>query len=202
MRRVLVCIFLAGCGEPTPPGDARSFRDDFDSLASAWTVSRNVVAEDGKLVLRAGVGAAPEATYTLPSPFGPGWDLEVSSAAVAGSPCSTVEIATGHARRHTWVLELDPDSARSLWSLQVGDKDGWEIVGSAHGGEDVRNPAIARLLVDGGDVDLWLNDKHVVDTAIAESAPNAVSIQLGVSRCKIVGSVGEFDWVEISEIER
>ena len=203
MRKILVCILLAGCGDPEPPGDAMRFRDNFDSLASAWTVSeRGVAVEDGKLVMRAGVGASPTAKYTLDSPYGPGWEFQVSSRSVAGSPCSSMEISTGHARRHTWALELDPDTARSHWGLQVGDGEGWETIGSVLGGEDVRNPAIAKLRVDGGDVGLWLNDVQVVDTVIAEAAPNAVSIELGVTRCKIVGSVGEFDWVEIRELDR
>lgn len=200
MRKTLVCIFLAGCSDPVPPGDAMSFRDDFDSLASAWEVSeRGVSAEDGKLVMRAGVGAAPEAKYTLPSPYGPGWDFRVSSAVAIGNPCASMEISTGHARRHTWALNLEPDSARGHWDLQVGDGDGWETIGV---GGDVPDPAIARLRVDGGDVGLWLNDEQVVDTVIEQAAPNAVSIQLGVTRCRIVGSVGQFDWVEIEELER
>lgn len=202
MKRTLVCIFLVGCGGPTPPGDAMSFRDEFDSLSSAWTVSEGAVTVDnGHLVLRAGVGPAPEAKYTLPSPYRPGWDLKVSSAGIAGSPCSTIGISTGHSRRHTWVLELDPDTAQSFWGLQVGDGDGWETIGAERGGSDVLNPAIARLRVDGGDVGLWLNDVQVVDTVIEEAAPEALSIELGVSRCRIVGGVGAFDWVEIKELD-
>lgn len=203
MRKILVCILMAGCGEPDPPSDKMRFRDDFDSLASAWNVSaRGVSVEDGKLVMRAGVGASPQAKYTLDSPYGPGWEFQVHSAAIAGSPCATMEISTGHERRHTWALALDPDTARSHWDLQVGDGEGWQAIGNVLGGEDVRNPAIARLRVDWGDVRLWLNDVLVVDTMIADGAPNAVSIELGVTRCKIVGSVGEFDWVEIKEVDR
>ncbi len=200
MRKILVCAFVVGCGEPTPPGDAMRFRDNFDSLASAWEVSdAGVSVEDGKLFMRAGVGAAPEAKYTLPSAFGPGWDFSVNSAVDLGRPCSAVEISTGHDRRHTWALELEPDSARGHWGLQVGNGDGWEILGT---GSDVPDPATARLMVDGGDVGLWLNDEQVVDTMIEGAAPNAVSINLAVSRCRIVGGVGKFDWVEIKELDR
>ncbi len=198
MRRILVCVLVLGCGE-TPPSEAMRFRDDFDSLASAWETSDGVSVEDGKLVMRAGVGAAPEATYTLPSAFGPGWDFTVNSAADLGRPCSAVEISTGHDRRHTWAFELEPDTARGQWSLQVGDGDGWETIGI---GGDVPNPVTARLTVDGGDVDFWLNSEQVVDTMIEGAAPNALSINLEVSRCRIVGGVGEFDWVEIRELDR
>ena len=201
MRKLLVLMVLAACSDPVPPGDAMIFRDNFDSLAPGWTIPESGVSvKDGELRMSTGVGSTPEAEYTLPTSFGPGWDFRINAGVAAGSPCSSMEISTGHARRHTWALDLD--TKRDYWGLQVGDGDGWETVGNSLGENDVLSPATARLLVNGNNVGLWLDDEQVVDTVIQDAAPNAAAIRLGVSRCHVVAGVAAYDWVEIKELER
>ena len=201
MRKLLALMVLAACSDPVPPGDAMIFRDNFDSLAPGWTIPESGVrVEDGELRMSTGVGPTPEAEYTLPTPFGPGWDFKVNAGVAAGSPCSAIEISTGHARRHTWALDLDTE--RDYWGLQVRDGDSWETVGSSIGGDEVSSPITARLLVDGNDVGLWLDDVQVVDAVIQDAAPNAVAIRLAVDRCQIVAGVVAYDWVEIKELQR
>ena len=200
MRKLLVLIVLAACGEPTDLGDARTFRDDFEPPDTAWTFSgRGARAEDGAILVST-VGNSPSATYTLASPFGPGWDFEVNVGTGGGSPCMNIEISTGHDRRHGWFLQLDPEA--DYWALQVGDGEGWDRLGGSFGANEVLDPATARLMVDGDNVDLWLDGVQVLDTAIAEAAPNAVDIDLGVSRCNIVAGVARYDWVQIKELPR
>ena len=204
MRKLLALAFLAACGEPVVPGDAREFRDDFDSLASDWKVpSRGVRVSDGRLQLTTVLGEVPVAEYALASPFGPGWDFQVhvgSAGSPTGLPCSVVRIPTGHSRRHAWALELD--WSRNYWGLQVGDGNGWELVGYSLGGAGLDSYATARLKVDGNDVDFWIDEEQVVDTVVADAAPNATGVALGVTRCNILSGVILYDWVELKELER
>ena len=198
MRILLACVFVAACDDPAPP--ARQFRDNFDSLASAWTVSESGVGvEGGELRLTTVAGAVSEAKYTLPTPpYGPGWDFSVSAGVGAGTACPVVEISTGDSRRHTWALDLD--AATDYWDLQVGDGSGWERIGSSSGEGDVANPAIVRLRVEEDRVGLWLNDLRVVDAPVRGAPPNAVDIKLGVERCLPRPGVAVYDWVEIMEL--
>lgn len=199
MRKLLALIVLAACGEPDP-GEARTFRDDFNPPDTGWTFNgEGAKAENGAIVVRT-VGRLPSAEYALPSPFGPGWDFKVNAGTGGGEPCMNVEISTGDSRRHGWFLQLDP--ARNYWSLQVGDGEGWERLGSSIGVDEIEDPATARLTVDGNNVGLWLDEFQVLDTVIEAAAPNAVDINLGVSRCNIVAGVAMYDWVEINELDR
>ena len=199
MRILLACVFVAACDDPAPPREARTFRDNFDSLAPAWTVSGSGVSvEGGGLRLTNAVGAVPEAKYELPAPpYGPGWDFSVS-VGVVGSACSVIEISTGHSRRHMWALELD--AVDDYWDLQVGDGDGWERVGYSSREGHVASPANVRLRVEDNRVRLWLNALQVADTTVQGAPRNAVDIKLGVSRCQIRPGVAVYDWVEIREL--
>ncbi|MDE2973643.1 MAG: hypothetical protein OXU64_02805 [Gemmatimonadota bacterium] len=199
VRILLACVFVAACGEPDSPRETRIFRDNFDSLASAWTVSASGASvEGGELRLTAGLGAVPEAKYELPTPpYGPGWDFSVS-AGIVGSACSVIEISTGHSRRHTWALDLD--AVRDYWDLQVGDGGAWERVGYSSGEGHVAGATVVRLRVEEGRVRLWLNSLQVVDTQVQGAAPDAVEIKLGVSRCQVRPGVAVYDWVEIREL--
>lgn len=200
IRILLACVFVAACDDPAPPREARMFRDNFDSLASAWTVSGSGVSVDGgELRLTTVVGAVPEAKYELPTPpYGPGWDFNVSVGFGGGTACSVIEISTGHSRRHTWALELD--AADDYWDLQVGDGDGWERVGYSSREGHVASPANVRLRVKDDSVRVWLNSLEVVETLVRGAAPNAVDIKLGASRCQIRPGVVVYDWVEIREL--
>jgi len=200
MRILLVLTAVVACGGPTDPGAARVFRDNFDPPDTAWALSgQGAKAEGGKLLLSTGVGPTPSATYTLPSPFGPGWDFKVSVGTGAGAPCPTVRISSGDTNRHGWFLHSDP--GQGYWGLQVGSGGDWEWVGSEFGAA-MGNPTEARLLVNGDRVGVWFDGVQVVDTVVSDAPPNAVDIELGVSRCNIVAGRSEYDWVEIRELER
>ena len=202
MRRLIPIVFLAAC-DTAAPGDARTFRDNFDSLASQWTItgdSLSVKVEDGRLRLTAALGPRPSVEYTLPTPFGPGWNLKFYAITTVGVPCTILEVSTGDSRRHAWVLELD--ASRNYWGLQVGDGEGWENVGSSFGGNDISAEGAFRLQVNGDDVGFWIDDTQVVDTVVRNAAPKASDISLGASRCNIRPGIVEFDWLEIEELGR
>ena len=199
MRRLLALIVLAACGK-TEPGDARTFRDDFEPPAAGWRFNGEGARAESGAILVSTVGRLPSAEYTLPSPFGPGWDFEINVGSQGGEPCLNVEISTGDRRRHGWFLQVDP--ARNYWGLQVGDGDGWEPLGNSIGRDEIENPTTARLMVNGDMVGLWLGNSQVLETTIEEGAPNAVDINLGVSRCNIVAGVAVYDWVQIKELPR
>ena len=80
---VVGAVFAAACGDDTDP-DKRVFRDDFDSLVSGWELSEGAEVENGSLFLAAGADGSPNATYTFPTPYGPGWELESSFSLTAG----------------------------------------------------------------------------------------------------------------------
>ena len=200
MRKLFVLMVLVACGDPVDPGEARVFRDDFEPPDTAWVFSgQGARSENGMIRVSTGAGRPPSAKYTLPSPFGPGWEFEVNVGTGAGAPCPTVEISTGDSRRHGWFLQIDP--GQGYWGLQVGDGADWEFVGSAVGAE-MEDPTDARLLVDGESVGLWLDGVRVVDATVEGAAPNAVDITLGVARCNIIAGIAQFDWVELRELDR
>ena len=194
----------AACGGPT--GASRVFLDNFDSLASAWEVSGNgVSSESGSLRMVAGSGAAPSVTYTLPDPYGPGWEFETTFSNAGGSPCPELVIFTGDERRHAWALDVSlqpPDTTGTEWGewgLQVGDGGGWEAVAAAT--EVLPSPVPVKLRVSGDNVTLWVQDSEVAAKTVADAAQEAVGIRLGVRRCKILAGAATFDWVRLSELD-
>ncbi|MDE2762497.1 MAG: hypothetical protein OXQ94_03515 [Gemmatimonadota bacterium] len=200
MRRLLALIALAACDGTEPLGEARTFRDDFEPPDAGWRFNGEGARDEDGFILVSTVGRLPSAEYTLPSPFGPGWDFEVNAGSQAGEPCLDVEMSTGDSRRHGWFLQLDP--ARDYWALQVGDGEGWERLASSIGQDAVENPTTARLMVKGDTVGLWLGNSQVLETTIEDGAPNVVDINLGVSRCNLVAGVAMYDWVQIKELPR
>lgn len=198
-------VMAAACGNGDPPPDARVFRDNFDSLASGWEVSGGVSVENGSLRMTAGSGGAPEATYTFPTPYGPGWEVETSLSLAAGLACLGIEIGAGDVRRHTWDLEVgfQQDTVNTWfgWQLRVGDgADSWEPLGVAQTNQIVAGPVRAKIRVSREIVNVWMQDFEVLAETVFEASQEVVSVTMKASRCRIRAGAVTVDWIQVSEI--
>ena len=197
-------VMVAACGNG--PSGNRVFRDNFDSLASGWEASaEGVSVEEGSLRLTAGVQAAPEATYTFPDPYGPGWELETSLSLANGLPCLGIEVYAGDVRRHTWDLlvgfQQDSISSYYDWKLRVGDgADKWEDLGVSPARQLLAGPVQAKLQVSPETVNVSMQDVQVLAETVLEASQEVVSVTLKASRCRIRPGIVTVDWIQVLDI--
>ena len=196
-------FMAAACGN----GDdtRRVFRDNFDSLASAWKVSGDVTVENGSLRLAAGGGGSAVATYTLPTPYGPGWELETSLSLADGLACLGIEVYAGDVRRHTWDLlvgfQQDTMSSFYDWKLRVGDgADKWEDLGVSPASQLLAGPVQAKLQVSPETVNVSMQGVQVLAETVLEASQEVVSVTLKASRCRIRPGVVTVDWIQVLDI--
>lgn len=201
---VVGAVLAGACGDDPDPTE-RVFRDDFDSLISGWELSAGAEVDGGSLHLTAGADGSPDATYTFPTPYGPGWELESHFSLTAGVVCLAFEVSTGDERRHTWALDIriyqGIESTSVEWILQVGDGTGWEFVGASTR-LPFQNPMQTKLRVSGDDVTFWwLNlDTEVLSETIFQASQEVVSVKVEASRCRIRAGAMAIDWIQLSEL--
>lgn len=199
---VVGAVFAAACGDDTDP-DKRVFRDDFDSLVSGWELSEGAEVENGSLFLAAGADGSPNATYTFPTPYGPGWELESSFSLTAGVVCMAIEVSTGDEQQRTWALDVlffqGFESSGLEWQLQVWDGTAWQFVGASE-----RLPAVStievKLRVVGDAVTFWWQGAEAVSQTVYQAAQEAVSVKLEVDICRIRPGTMAIDWIQFSEL--
>lgn len=203
---VVGAALVAACGDDPDP--ARVFRDDFDSLVTGWELSDGAEIEGGSLHLTAGTDGSPEATYTFPTPYGPGWEFESYFGLTAGIACLAIEVSTGDERRHTWAVDVrihqvlqGMDQAKEVeWSLQVADGDGWEFVGGS-ARELFVTPMQAKLRVSGDAVTFWWRDAEALSKTVLGASQEVVSVKLEATRCRIRAGAMAIDWIQLSELD-
>ncbi len=201
---VVGAVLAVACGDDPDPTE-RVFRDDFDSLVTGWELSDGAEVEGGSLNLTAGADGSPEATYTFPTPYGPGWELEAGFGLTAGVVCLAIEVSTGDERRHTWALDVriyqGIEATTFEWILQVGDGSGWELIGASDRMPFV-SPMQAKLRVSGDDVTFWWQDldTEIISKTILEASQEVVSVKLVASRCRIRAGAMAVDWIQVSEL--